>query len=38
MEAFYFPLLELSLSLSKSDPLKRRSENSWWKGKFLFKL
>jgi hypothetical protein len=40
-EAF-FPLslnsLFLSLSLSRSDPLRRRSENSQWKEKFLFKL
>jgi hypothetical protein len=27
-----------SLSLSRSDPLKRKSKNSQWKRKFVFKL
>jgi hypothetical protein len=27
----------LTLSCSRSDPLKRRSENSWWKINFVFK-
>jgi hypothetical protein len=37
-EAFFFSLSLNSLSLSRNNPLKRRSENSQWKGKFLFKL
>jgi hypothetical protein len=34
---FFVPLLKHELSLSRSDPLKKRSENSQWKGKFVFK-
>jgi hypothetical protein len=34
---FFFPLLKCLFSLSKSDPLKRRSKNSQWEGKFVFK-
>jgi hypothetical protein len=36
-QTFFFLSLT-SLSLSRSDPLRRTSENSQWKGKFLFKL
>jgi hypothetical protein len=34
---FSLSLNSNSLSLSRSDLLKRRSENSWWKGKLVFK-
>jgi hypothetical protein len=37
-KVFFIPLLKPSLSLSRSDLLRRRSENNWWTGKFLLKL